>query len=218
MKIKNSTKWSNEFLRRMTAWCCRELDIPVRLIKVAVFRNSRSMWGGLARGWKRQISVCVSPLESAFPAACPTHREGEKFVDRIECLVAVTAHEAYHIAADRHPDHQQKTRRRDDYGSSERITCNMQFKALNAFRANREALLAEWNVPVKEAPKVSPQEQRAKEAERQLAAWKKKGKLATTKIRKYRTRVTYYNRVLGKAAVSEGESIPADVVSNEGGT
>ena len=207
MKIKNSTAWSDEFLRRMTAWCCRELEIPVRLIKTGVFRNSRSTWGGLARGWRRQISVCVSPRDSDFPASCSTHRDDEKFVDRIECLVAVTAHEAYHIAADRHPDHQQKTRRRDDYGSSERITCNMQFKALNAFRANRKALLAEWNVPVKEAPKVSPQVQRAKEAEDRLAAWQKKAKLAATKIRKYRARVTYYNRVLERAAAPKQGSV-----------
>jgi hypothetical protein len=97
-RFENSTHWPDRFLKRMAAWCCRELDVPVRLIRHYRFRNSRSAWGGCARPWSKQISVCVGPA-SWFPHSCSTHRTGDTFTDQLECLIAVTAHEIYHVAA-----------------------------------------------------------------------------------------------------------------------
>jgi hypothetical protein len=39
MKIKNTTDFPDHVLRRLVAWCCRQLSIPVRSIPEAVFRN-----------------------------------------------------------------------------------------------------------------------------------------------------------------------------------
>jgi hypothetical protein len=150
MKIKNSTSWQDWMLRRMVSWCCKELEMPVRSVKLAVFRNSRSTWGGCARGWRGQISVCVTRNEAEFPARCDNHKGGEpeSFSDRFECLVAVTAHELYHIAAHCANDHRQRTRNygRGGYQSSERVTCAQEIRVLKSFRTSREALLAEWNI------------------------------------------------------------------------
>lgn len=202
MKLENSTTWPDHFLRRMLAWTCKELDMPVRTIRHARFRNSRAAWGGVARSWKGQITTCVHPDPMRFPAACSTHKAGESFADRIECLVAVTAHEAYHIAAALVPDHQQKTRGRSSCASSEAATCVAEFKVLDAFRANREALLADWNAaPAMEIKTtVSVQAIRAHAAADKLAKWERKMKAAANKVKKYRRQVAYYNRVLPLAA------------------
>lgn len=202
MKLKNTTDWTDHFLRRMVAWCCRQIDMPVRSIHSAVFRRSRAAWGGCARYSRRQISVCVGDARH-FPANAGSHEKGEAFADRLECLVAVTAHEAYHIAAHAVDDHRQKTRRGTDRtASSERRTCLEEMRVLRVFRANRDALLAEWSVPpVKREswPKASVQERRALKAANDLARWQRKLKLAQTKCRKLKQRVNYYDKAMAAA-------------------
>lgn len=197
MKIRNSLDIPDWMLRRMTAWCCAEVGLPARKLKLAVFRNSRSLWGGCARWWKGQISVCISGPTN-FPHSCNSHEEGESFSDRIECLVAVTAHEAYHIAA--HVGGE-RTRgygtRHNRSGSSERTTCLEEMRVLRLFRANREQLLAEWG----EAPEVAArpvipiQEKRAAKARTDLDRWTRKLRLAQTKVRKLKARAAYYGRL-----------------------
>src|SRR5579859_4853375 len=109
-RFQNCTHWPDYFLKRMSAWCCRELEVPVRLIRHYRFRNSRRAWGGAARPWRKQITVGVGAA-SWFSRGCGIHQEGETFTDQIECLVAVTAHEIYHVAAVHIPKHRQSTRR-----------------------------------------------------------------------------------------------------------
>ena len=96
------------------------------------------------------------------------------------------------------PEHQQKTRRRDTWGSSEAITCREEMRILRLFRAAKETLLAEWNTPPVDAytarPVMSIQDKRASKARAQLAAWQRKLKLATTKVHKLKARVQYYER------------------------
>jgi len=200
MRLENSTHWSDLFLRRMVSFCCKELEVPVRTIKHARFRNSRSSWGGVARSWKRQITACVGRPE-CFPTTCNTHKVGESFADQVECLVAVTAHEIYHVAATHVPKHQQKTRGRDSYASSERATCVAEFQVLNAFRADRANLLADWERPFAIEPVIKTvQEQRAEIAEQRLTYWLRKAKLAATKVRKYKAKVAYYAKKQAVAA------------------
>lgn len=193
MKIKSSLPFEDLFLRRMISWCCGVLEMPVKSVKLAVFRRSRSSWGGCARQWKNQITVCVGAA-SDFPCGCGTHRAGEVFRDQIECLVSVTAHELYHIAAGlRGSAHFQSTR---GYGrtrghSSEPVTCRMEMLALDRFREQREGLLEHWSKPVNrvKAPVKSVLDLRLDRARGNLATWERKLKLASTKVRKYRREV-----------------------------
>lgn len=197
MQLKNSTDFSDRFLRRMIAWCCRELETKVKTCCwKAVFRNSRSSWGGCARPWRKQITVCIGKSHQ-FPANCSTHRKGDVFADRLECLVAVTAHELYHVAAEHDPNHKANSRGYGKgSGSSERLTCHYEAKVLDSFRANRESLVAVWSAEPVKVEKPSVQEQRAAKVERQLANWQRKLKLAQTKVKQYKRKAKYYEGVV----------------------
>jgi len=39
VKVYNTTKYPNYFLRRMVAWCCREIGLPLRHVREATFRK-----------------------------------------------------------------------------------------------------------------------------------------------------------------------------------
>ena len=171
--------------------------MPIRAVRLAVFRNSRSTWGGCARGWRGQISVCVTTNEAEFPANASTHGNGERFIDRMECLVAVTAHELYHVAAHCVTDHRQRTRGYGmGQGSSERVTCAQEIRVLNLFRQSREPLLAEWNITPERAakPQITIVDKRKAKAIADLEKWERKLKLAKTKVAKMKRRVKYYSR------------------------
>lgn len=177
--------------------------MPLRACKLAVFRNSRSTWGGCARGWRGQISVCVTENEAEFPARCDSHNNGapESFVDRVECLVAVTAHELYHVAAHAVAEHRQRTRGYGKgRGSSERVTCGQEIRVLRLFREQRATLLPQWQLtPTREMkPQQSITDKRQAKAIADLARWMRKLKLAQTKIFKLKRRVKYYETENGK--------------------
>jgi hypothetical protein len=116
--------------------------------------------------------------------------------DRTEALINVTAHELRHLRA---IIDKEKTRRRDYYGSSERLTELDAQKVLTKFRENRESLLAERSagessdVPVKKSL-ADVVAKRAAKAAADLARWERKLKLAKTKVSVYRRKVKYYER------------------------
>lgn len=71
------------------------------------------------------------------------------------------------------------------------------FKVLAAFRTQREALLSAWSEkPARLANVVAVdfKEKRALKAQADLERWRRKLKIAQTKIRKLRVRVRYYDR------------------------
>src|SRR5690348_2806806 len=176
MKIRNSTDYPDYLLRRMAVWCCQQIGMPSHKLRLAVFRNSRSWWGGCARPWKNQVTVCVGPA-SCFPANCSTHEPGEKFHDRTECLVAVTAHEVFHVAAHCVDEHKQRTRGYGKgRGSSERVTCAEEMRVLRLFREQREGLMQQWKIaPTSETrPALSIRDTRARKAINDLARWERK--------------------------------------------
>lgn len=199
MRLKNTTNFPDCMLRRMVSWCCKELGLPVRRVMSAEFRQRRvQRFSGLA--YRRRIIVSVAP-DSFFPwtdngISPGLIRSGivRTLADRTECLVNITAHELRHLVA--YVD-VERTRRRTTPGSSERYTERDAQVVLNAFRANREALLTEWNVtPIREAkPKPTRQQQNEAKAREALARWERKAKLAKTKVAAYRKLVRYYDRV-----------------------
>lgn len=197
MKIRNSTDWPDYMLRRMTSWCCSQLPLPASKITIATFRNRRtSAWSGHACPWNGRIVVSVGP-DGLFPRSCFTHEPGEHFADRMECLVAVTAHECFHVAAEcRESEHYQRTRGYGSgRGSSESVTCREEMRILRLFRASRDALISEWTIaPQRQEQSLPIQVKRMNKACDDLALWTRKLKLAQTKVRKLKTRVAYYAR------------------------
>lgn len=198
MKLKNSTDWTDHFLRRMVAWCCKQIGMPVRVVWQAQFRNRHMGYAGRACYDSHRI-VCSIGL-AGFPMS-PDDRPGmqnEAIADRIEALVALTAHELYHLAARYVPAHRQKTRRHERFASSEQATRHEEVRVLRLFRAERDALIAQWSVePEKrERPKLSIQEKRTAKAQAALDRWQRKAKLAATKVKQYKRQVAYYDKAL----------------------
>lgn len=190
MKLENSTTWTDSFLRKMIAWCCREVGLPVRHIKRATFRNCSPAYRG--RGWRYRILVSVGP-DSKFPVVDKSNSIVGTVADRLEALILVTAHELQHANQYRESRITDLKRRR----SCERDARNAEGRALLQFRRDRHWLLPEWeSVPESRQPKPKPskREQNAERAAKNLERWQKKLKLAQTKVRKYRASVRRYER------------------------
>lgn len=195
MRLKNTTHWPDHFLRRLVAWTCKEIGLPVRSIRLAEFgKRSRGAFNG--RAWSSgRIRIVIGPA-SAFPVEPHLYpgRTSDAFMsprmaDQTEGLVAVTAHEVEHIYGYRN--------RKGKHRHSERFTRGEERRIMDLFRAQRDALLAEWNETqeVVAKPRRPVQDIRAEKAQKMIAAWERKMKLARTKIAKYKRQVRYYERV-----------------------
>lgn len=217
MKLRNSTDFSDHFLRRMVAWCCREVGLPVASVKRAAFGNrSKGAYSGHA--WQSmRIHVSIGPA-SAYPTAGYLYpgRTSEAYrapslQDRIEGLVAVTAHELTHLRD--YSDHRERQRARNELlragnypqpivkrrRSGERHTMHEERRVIELFRTQRESLLAAWSEAPPERPakpQSSVQEKRAAKAQADLERWQRKLRLAQTKCRKLKQRVSYYEKSL----------------------
>lgn len=198
--FKNSTDWPDWFLRRMLSWVCKEVDCEggAGIIQSVNFRNrSRRSLSGHA-SYDGEIVVSVGPAK-AFPAKSRTFRDGFTvgvLADRVEALIVVTAHEVAHVDFGRRGN---KTRGRGGWGGSERATDGRAKSVLNAFREQREALLAEWSEAPKYArPKDKPQgsvvAKRAAHAEAMAEKWRRKLKSARTHLKKWEQKAAYYRR------------------------
>jgi hypothetical protein len=203
MKLKNSTDWPDHFLRRMAAWCCRQSGLPVRKLRRAEFRNRLARAYSGHADWSGRIVCSIGPAER-FPLR-EDHRDGmsnEVMADRTEALVAITAHEVEHICQYREGRDSKLTERR----RSEPATRAHEVRVLRLFRANREALLAEWSAePAAKPAKPRPTRQQINEANTRklLAAWERKLKLAKTKVSTYRRKARYYDRVAANRSVTQ---------------
>lgn len=202
MKLKNTTTYPDYMLRRMVSWCCRELRLPVRFIKKANFRNrNMTRFSGHAYHSRRGGSiVCSIGPERMFPWTDQGNSVGliragivRTLADRMECLINITAHELRHLLAEIEVE---RTRRRSSVGSSEARTERDAQRVLDLFRANRDALLADWQrPPARQRQTVTRQERNEAQARKKLVEWERKLALAKTKVRTYRTKVRYYDRV-----------------------
>lgn len=202
MKLKTTLDgFSPTFLRRMVAWCCRSVDYPIRQVRSAEFRNrtTRAYSGHAYSG--RYIIASVGPA-SRFPLG-PDSRPGmdnEVLSDRLEALIVITAHELAHLHQYAVPG---RSRLLKQQRNTEHDARWHSIQALRAFRANRDALVAEWSAePVKvERPKPSKQQANCDKAADALDRWQRKLKLAQTKCKLYRGKVRRYERI-GIAATS----------------
>lgn len=202
MNLKNSTDWSNLFLRRMLSWCCKQVGVPVRQLHKAEFGN-RTDCAYSGRGTWKRILVRIGPA-SCYPVKPHLYpgRTDEAFMsplieDRVEGLIAVTAHELTHAREHYRMKKQPAIRALRAWGS-ERQTMFEERRVLELFKQNREALLAEWSAEPsqRETQQRTLQEKRAEKVQKDLSRWTRKLKLAQTKIRKLKQRASYYERTL----------------------
>jgi hypothetical protein len=226
MQIQNTTPWPDQFLRRLTAWCCRQADVPVRVLKRARFRQRHNEHRYSGRCWGSRILVSINPSPWVWPARTEHAGETTVLADAIEALVLVTAHEVGHtwqFRVARNIGHLIKTRRCER--SAERIAV----LTLAAFRADRPALLAAWGwaeSPATPAPVATYEPEAAEEpetvgtpvrvaartvrrvdpvaklaaVEAKLVRWQRKLKTAQTYLKKYRRQQRYYQRRLATEA------------------
>lgn len=199
---KNSTPWPDHFLRRMVSWVCRELEFPRKNLHGIEFGNrTNTAWSG--RAWcgphGGYILVRIGP-DSHFPTTAHVHRGGwtvGKVEDRIEALVKVTAHEVAHCDNSR-----RNNKSRGSYEShgntagSERLTDAMAKRVLEAFRENRDALVAEWEKPPtrQKAKPKSPVQKRAENAFAKESEWEKKLATAKRLLKKWKGKADYYRK------------------------
>jgi hypothetical protein len=186
MKITNTLPYPTHALRRMVGWVCRTLGMPVKRLRLATFARSRNQWGGLCYGRSR-VGIRLGK-NNRYPTSHTRFGVTHVWADDWEILVAITAHEIGHSY--------------DfvDRGHTRERSADLQMRqVLDSFRASRDALLAKWlQEPASRATKpVAPvQEQRAAKAQKALDRWQRKAKLAATKVRQYKRRVSYYERTL----------------------
>jgi hypothetical protein len=148
MEIVNTIGWRTPWLRRVVAYCCRELGYPAARITKATFRKAHQMyWAGKARCLTREISVKISPT-NRYPIDSKAHRglAPTPLVDAVEVLVKLLAHEIAHIERwERFARDWRRRGRRDTL--LERDTEAPARGVLAAFRAVRERLLSAWGDP-----------------------------------------------------------------------
>lgn len=200
MKLKNTTDFSDWFLRRMVAWCCRQCGLPVRRLITAEFKRTKQPYSGMA--WGRRIVVRIGePWHFPFGPDKRPGMQGEILADRFEAVVAITAHEVEHCCQ----RFENRHHKLDGKRALERATRTVEIACLRAFRANRESLLAEWNKPPKaraQKPKPSRAEQNEAHARAMLDRWERKLAIAKTKAAAWRRKVRRYDRI---AAATIGE-------------
>jgi hypothetical protein len=201
-KFRNSTGWSDAFLKAMYRWATKVagIDRPLRQVQ---FTKCRGHYRG--RAWNSgRILVRVGP--GPWPHNASWRRSYKPqdgsddiiLADAIEALVHITGHELGHIRDFRR-----------GAGVSEVSADSRGRMVLRLFRENRDALLAAWSVKEKPARKTptagkSIQEKRAEKTQSMLAAWERKLKLAKTKVATYRRKAKYYERALAaKSAASQ---------------
>lgn len=189
MRIQNTTDYADSFLRRMASWICKEIELPVRQVKVVQVSRYSKGRRGTAYPWRGKVRLMIGDA-SKFPKPGFNYRGAmtPDLADRMEGLVEIAAHELLHLLI-----YHDSGRRRS---GREAWIVVQSCRVLDLFRANREALLAEWSVaPVKELITIlSVAEKREAKVLSDLERWTRKLKLAKTKVSKLTAKVRYYER------------------------
>lgn len=197
----------------MSSWCAKQIGMPVRYCKNGVFRKSRSAWGGCARQWRSQITVCIGD-SSRFPRSASSHWKDCVFADDVEALVAVTARELFHLEAGRigSPNFQ-STRGRHGH-SSEAVPCKVEREVLETFRQQRQTLLSNWTQQTD--MKNEPKNDKVDQAIAALTKWKRKLALAKTKVRKFEAKIKRLNKAQNKTCATNERALELTADPNVG--
>ena len=196
MIVTNSiTDYSNHFIRRMVMWCCKQINLHTKLVWKAQFRNRKTRAYSGHAWWSMRICVSIGP-ETFFPRHNSGYRGGLPFTyeTQLECLIAVTAHELTHLR--QYSLHQHK-------GPGREAECeDVSQMVVKRFREQQSELLTMWHTEPTQKPVISLIDKRAEKVTSDLNRWQRRLKLAQTKVKKLKQRVTYYERKT--AAKQEG--------------
>jgi hypothetical protein len=145
MEIVNSIGWRTGWLRRVVAYCCRQLGYPPSRVRKATFRKShRGEFSGGADLGCREVQIKIDP-RNRYPLDAGGYRglAATAVADAVEALLLVTAHEVAHLERwERFARDWRRRGKRDVF--KERDTESLARGVLAAFRADRERLLSAW--------------------------------------------------------------------------
>jgi hypothetical protein len=207
MKIENRSKWPTPALRVLCKWIVkREPDLPDHYAFLFRATNDRHSWRGV--GWKSRQTVRLSRRHfGPYPYTKKDHRfkwsVPFEFRSRLETLVYLIAHEAHHSTKG-HPREFEKSNGRTDRAAMEFHCNNAGFEAVKALRIEWPTLRTKIYAAMRrerdrlktskqhDAIRRSDPTPKLLNARESLVTWRRKAKLAATKIKKYRRKVAYY--------------------------
>lgn len=203
MKLKNTTNFDDMFLRRMTVWISKTIDLPVRAARAVEFRNAARRTSGTAWPWRGEIVVRLRTTEVPEAYEYTAHGIKRRYSSRLELLVGITAHELAHLR-----QWVERGNKYDKNGSVEPEAERACVFALDAFRSNHDELLAEWGAPTKRKPtkpKPSAAQRREGNIRKKLTEWESKAKRAKNRVAHYRKKAQYYDRKAASRAEKGGK-------------
>jgi hypothetical protein len=206
MKLTNTTKWSDTFLRRMVSWACKEVGYPVRNIRLAKIVEDRG-WGATgSSNWSNHTKDGSLTIKSGTKTEFSDQDKHE--LERIAHMVYVTAGQIFYLHS-RHVGHKIA-----DHGTSQasrrRKTKEVATRIRESFTAHGKQLIDKWNKPrarKKEdpnkscLPKQTPKEKKVEAAKKMLATWERKNRLAQTKVKTWQKNIVLLERAAAKERV-----------------
>ena len=142
MKLTNETNWSESFLRRMQSWVCETIEFPVLAIKEAKFGNAyKYPFSGRAYVWQFKFVVSIGP-ESTFPCSEESFGLIADYLDRLDALVMITAHEIFHLK-----QRKDEVILRSTHDEIEQQADWQMIQTGKVFREKRESLTETWSKP-----------------------------------------------------------------------
>jgi hypothetical protein len=99
MEIVNTIGWRTPWLKRVVAYCCKELEYPIDRLRKATFKKAEnSEYQGWADLEPHEIRVKINPT-NRYPVLSSGNRDLSPIpqADAVEVLVRVTAHEIAHL-------------------------------------------------------------------------------------------------------------------------
>ncbi len=200
MKIRNTSRFQDRFVRRMFSWIVRQLDIPRRdgqrgVVREVWFRNRRYAYSGHCHANRIIVSVGTAgyPAHASWMRAYKPIDGSDDIwlMDSIEGLVYITAHELGHL----------QDFRVNSWGRGAEARADaIARKILRDFRERRDDLVEAWNHSEAEAEApaeptaTSAVAARELKAISQLARWQKRLKIAQARVKKYARTVNYYEK------------------------
>lgn len=189
MRLRNTTDYPDRYLRRMIGWVCREVEFPVREVREAnVCNSTRYAFSG--RAWPSYDVLVRVGADDKFPLK-PFVRFGVtlEMRDRTEALVAICAHEIWHLRQYR-MDWRERSWEHDAYAEGMRV--------LRTFREKRETLEERWYAGDEgrsgsvQAKRANLARKRYAECARKAAKLRRELKSVAARANRYKKQVRYY--------------------------
>lgn len=211
LTVINRTKWPTPAIKILGKWICWHAGITW---------NYQITLGNSRRGWYGRGGSCsqTTHLDRRYRLKFPYKIEDSRITNgptylvnsRLELLVFLLAHEACHANGGKPSEYRNKETRRVDRQSME-YDCNLfGMETVKALREEWKELRPRIMAAMRRERdqknrKRDPDARLLKNLERArdtLVKWERKLKLASTKVKKYRQKIRYYE---GRTAARSGQ-------------